>query len=942
MGWRDWDQTEWNRRLLEAVFGTAALAPGAVRTVDVTEAFIAGVADESADQGELIQDDFLDLFHVGPSRARALFDVELQLPRGGVPTDSTPSFFGQLYLSCIVASATKETHAEGNFRRRLAKILGLDTHLDYLSRGGLPSLWGALKDWSERASAAGRPIRPLILPDVGNETIIGYSKRLAFPSYSDQTRLARLMVENDLSTDSPVQDILAAVGSQRTSFSDRFREEARRFRIAASSPGRSAIDTPFWAAFESVSWSPSDRTRSRNPRIRLALTLRLPDPIIDCLVAGASAGPSQRGWRIETLVPEIEGCDCRVVGPDGEAPLAYFLAGGDFGGEIRLGYLKRMVHQGCVPFGSSETHPWVSRGSLPKVGYSWLLLRQDLIEPARQRMSELTSAENGLHWVRLERASDWWLVGPLRGGRLNTELARKAPFAGLDAFKSNFSGTRLQLHGAVQLPDGVLFLKPRLPTVTCASADQLLVDLDGTMTDGLEMLSTEEGMWTFPAHAPTVVPVPGQCTIRALQAGEFVDARVVPTVRTCSLIEDRIALRPGLYGCDTDTGQLGDIEDLLAGPRGEILESSEFLRLRARDIATSAETNAVDRTTWTPPVTKWKPIDTVPESWWDVLETCMALTSLRSRGLSWHELVSIVRSGLSIEETGGAERAAENLIQNGLVQRLLSLNSRGVDFLSGPPVVAANGDEVRIVGLLGRLRLAQLWNWAEVNGRRLEIGSLGDFEALGAVRICPGGPEDADRISRMLAIPRLDAEKPRRMAPPEIVLSAYSQRVRLADKALEVKRWGAVRQDRSIGLSMETRRFEHEPHTYALLKGSSPVWGTQSLPWARLVFHRFVLRKSWSLDGLGTLSLPSAAPSVLGARVLFDEKGVCGSSWRTKGTSRWVYSFVDKGGAMECLGSWVQERDTRAAPYVERWVQAYGHAEGKSRRAEVLAKRYSD
>ena len=152
-------------------------------------------------------------------------------------------------------------------------------------------------------------------------------------------------------------------------------------------------------------------------------------------------------------------------------------------------------------------------------------------------------------------------------------------------------------------------------------------------------------------------------TIRALRAGDFIDSRAVRIVQTCSRPRDRIALQPGSYGSDTSKGQLSAIDDLLAGPRCDDLETSPRSEWQRRNVSSVlAQFPKTKRKTATGiPAIGWQPIDAVPSGWWDVLETCLGLTTLRSRGLSWSELVSVVRTGLSIEELTGARRAAQNL-----------------------------------------------------------------------------------------------------------------------------------------------------------------------------------------------------------------------------------------------------------------------------------------
>ena len=752
------------------------------------------------------------------------------------------------------------------------------------------------------------------------------------------------MATDDLSTDSPVEDILRAVGSRRGSFSPRFVREFNRFRAAVSQPGLEATATPFWAAFEAVSWAPPERSSSHAPRLRLALTVRIPGPVIECLVAGATPGASDRGWRIRRLDQEIEGCDGRLVGPDDEAPLQYLLAGGDFYNEIALGHLKTLIGQGCIPFGSSESHPWISRRSIPMAGAAWLVVRDDLAGVLSDRLPDVATTQHRPYREPLEHTSDWQILGPLRGGLAIRELAHEEPFNSLDAFRSTFHGSRLQIQNAIRLPDGVLFLSPCLPKVACAGADKLLVDVDEpSALSRFELLADGEGVWRFPSNAPELVGSPGRFTIRALENQGFVDAQVVSVVRSCSLLERAMALTPGHYGADTKIGQLGDIDHMLDGPKEDRVGSPSTPGLLRPEISLAVGQSA--KTAKKPPyspVVSWEPIGSVPAAWWDILEACLALTNLRSRGLSWEELVSVTRDGLSISEPDQAQLVAESLVQNCFIRRLASLKSRGADFLGRPPVLSVRGDDVRVVGLLGRLRLTQLRNWAKRNRKELEVARLGQFEAIGAIRVSPSGLEDARQLGSILGIHSCTVEARERLAAPEVILSSRSPRIRLEDGAPEVVRWSGDRQHQITGLSMETRRFAREPNTYVLLRGERPVWGTQSYAWAKLVFDRFVFYRSWRWDHMGTLFLPSAAPGVFGERVVFQERGVCGSTWRDGGSSQWAYPFASETRALEWIGSWVVRRREETARSLRHWARSYGIREQADRNADILLRRYSD
>lgn len=952
MSWHGWKRSDWNDVLIRSVFDVGGPRVGPVRIIDVTPAFLASVVGEDPESGKDVRSSFVGAFHVGPRKARELFDVDVQLGSAPVRVDSAPSFFAQLYLSCIVASATEDTHDEGNFRRRLATILGLDVDLDYLSRHGLAWLWEALRDWSVAASDAGRPIRPLVLPDPGHETIIGYSKRLAFPSYRDQRRLARLIAEEDLSSDSPIERILTAVGSRAESFSRRFRREFRAFRTSVTSTDSDATETAFWAAFESIYWTPAQKKASGKPHLKFVLTFSVPDPNLEVLITRVSDTLSGGGWRVEPLPYDVEGCDGRVVG-DGDTDdatlLRYFLAGGDFRGAFRGGYLQRMVGQGCVPFGHGESYPWVSVRSLPRTGDAWLLLRDDLVDEVIRGLSAAMSEARELdriRRIRIPTAGEWALVGPVRCGEGTRKLSGVTPFDRLDAFASIVTGSRLHVRQAIRLPDGTLFLKPRLPEVSCAVANEVAVYVGEQSPDRvLRLRPLEDGFWRFPRWAADSLPVPGRFTIRAIRNGAFADARVLRTIRTCSLLDEGYRFSAGTYACETDAGQLAPLDELCEGPIEEdvSVESIEGaagrVTVRLPDLLPS-----VSRPAASEPEIEWSPVREVPGEWWDVLEVFLALTNLRANGFSWEEFVSIVRKGLSIDDQFAARIVAENLIQNRLVLRLVSTKSRGVSFFAYPPFLSRSEEdtEIRIGGVLGRLRQTRLLEWAEARNQEVHVATLGRFEALGTIRITGAQPADAQDLAEHLGV---DFESPfgRGSLPnPEKVLTRTTRKVRLGDRPPDTELWSPRSRVSARALIMESRRPEREPASYVLLKEGEAVWGTQSRYWAQLIFALVVERRPWSLDRNGTLFLSLAAPEVFGRWIGSREGGVCGRTWSVPVDTRWVYPFLSEERALEWLGTWVHSERSRTSPALRRWARGYARQDPGQGRAEVFARRYLD
>lgn len=102
---------------------------------------------------------------------------------------SVPGYFRYLVLSALVPTLSPLETSTRDFRERLGELLGLDGPLSDV--GGLPVLWQRLSSWCDSRRADAQPYRRIVLPDPGHMTLIGYSFRLAFPSWRDRDRLTR-------------------------------------------------------------------------------------------------------------------------------------------------------------------------------------------------------------------------------------------------------------------------------------------------------------------------------------------------------------------------------------------------------------------------------------------------------------------------------------------------------------------------------------------------------------------------------------------------------------------------------------------------------------------------------------------------------------------------------------------------------------------------------
>jgi hypothetical protein len=147
----------------------------------------------------------------------------------------------------------------------------------------LPRLWENLADW---LAATPRKFRPLLLPNPGSLTRIGYTVKLAFPDRRDQKQLSELLGRAGLlGHEPPAGRVLTLVGSQRIRFRpsflqafDEFRRQVCRERDRCGAYGSIRPDRPRSTTASTAGCTPPQPRRFQGcPKILEAL-FRWGDP----------------------------------------------------------------------------------------------------------------------------------------------------------------------------------------------------------------------------------------------------------------------------------------------------------------------------------------------------------------------------------------------------------------------------------------------------------------------------------------------------------------------------------------------------------------------------------------------------------------------------------------------------------------------------------------
>lgn len=266
--WRSWKLADWNAALVRTVFFDESRLSLPLTRIQAGGRFLAACAGDPAADPAAVQRAFIASFVSSTHRIRTHFAQCVPL------ADETahlgyPAAFADLYITLLAAGADHSTYGEGNFRKRFAELL-YPLQISAPDFSGLPSLWRHVAGWSAGRAAQGTGCRVLVLPPPGSETLIGYSKRLAFPAYADEIRLERTLQTAGIDFRAEFSAVARAVSHSRSSFSPVFQEEFDAFsRLAAAQKLRESYESPFWGAVQSITWHQERSESVRNGMFRL-------------------------------------------------------------------------------------------------------------------------------------------------------------------------------------------------------------------------------------------------------------------------------------------------------------------------------------------------------------------------------------------------------------------------------------------------------------------------------------------------------------------------------------------------------------------------------------------------------------------------------------------------------------------------------------------------
>lgn len=886
-GWPGWHRARWNDALVDAVFRSGSKT-AIIRRIDATQAFLARAVGASEDEADAVRNAFFALFRSGARTARSLFDVS-RLTDDWSTTDPRLPFFLELYLSLIVASADERTAEIGNYRQRLSELTGVGAGA--LLGHDLPRLWKYAAEWSERTLAPG--ISRLVLPEPGAEAIIGISKRLAFPTFADQQRLATLLAHADVDDDSPIADLLGAFAGRLADFSDHFQAEFREFRDRLQRSPSDASCTPFWQALQETVRGAAEGSGYRPAQICLELDPSDPHDA-RLVVSTADASDIPDGWRSV----DVSGLGSSTVlawsderaGPMLEALQHDAVRGGPTVNRqsraLRLG-----LRNGVLVFVPGEFGRWSAAERLGAGDVAWLLCRFDVADRLPDGLA--TRSGRSIYRASLPGNHAWKLAGPAMLDEAALAALSEA-LSGSRLLEPRMPSVRIRLVGTVDLPGGIYFRRPLLPRTWADDAtcfDFRVENAVGLCVAEGSMVRDAELRFRFPADLATSTAARVRFDARG-PAG-LIGSRSIEVVVRCTDPTFKSLSRPSHWLVDDDAGGMSPLDG--AAPAGE--RGSGPLRTAPLICVT------------TPGLRSTRAGDP-PEAWSDLSEAFAALF-VRRQAMSAREAVGMVaehRGG----GAGAAWRTLEQLVENGFIRFTTPRHWRGAFLLPVAPEAHLSGlggtCRVRIVGLLtelDRLRLAVAL--APLGARAFVHLGLSEDD-VGATEFVAPSREEAEVVLGQISATRSAASPPSGISP----LPAVSTRPDRDLPASDVRWWNATSgyfsdfaPPAGTAVTLERRIFERTSDLY-VVHGALGELQTESRRWGLLAWaaaDREVVGEIRE-DGSCALSHPALAlpPSIARATLAFG-----GGVVTRDGQGNRHYLAGESWSPAEALGAWIRE-----------------------------------
>ena len=326
--WEKWHRFEWSERLLDLHFSRSHGRSAAVYFIDASEDALLSCARAPAGSGERVRERFIGVISKSASDSSPWDKCKRTCPK---------EWYAYLVAVCSVFIDSEQID-ERSYIEPLKDTLGpsFTNGLEHL-----PDLWLALQAWLES-----RPTeyRALHIPEADGWKRIGQTKKLAFPSKSDQRKIADALREANLSDDPPLGMTLDVMRKIATSLSEPTQQSLSRFELlVASNEGAETLhDTALWSAVLSASRASYQQDELQSGKFGLTVEVEEDEAASITLVASDLPTESQPWFE------PMAGHD-----PWTHYTTSHEIVGRALGGDSSVGRVGQLARSGFIPLRDS-------------------------------------------------------------------------------------------------------------------------------------------------------------------------------------------------------------------------------------------------------------------------------------------------------------------------------------------------------------------------------------------------------------------------------------------------------------------------------------------------------------------------------------------------------------------------------------------------------------
>lgn len=494
--WKSWNLERWNESLLAHFFRAFDDRSSPVVILLVTADELVRATGDARARADEVRSAFVEVVCTRIQRNGSLLEhaSDYQGWPGAPRWEATPRFVAHLLFTCIAASeSSEELGDEGRFVARLRDLTR--NQLPEHSLPMLPRLWQNLAAWL--ATNVGR-YRPLVLPNPGGLTRIGYTVKLAFPDRRDQRELSELLDRAGLSGhEPPVGRVLSLISSERRSFRPSFVSAFDEFRRLFACANKHSMlrltEHRFWAAVRDAALRGRGQAGDSDLAIRVAFLAGEEEDRValftvaderadDGTIFAFSELPIAYGqWRYALVPPGAAALDAEQLER---------VVSGILEGKIRLPKISSLVEQGILPFVAAPH-------GLLELATGHDQLAEVTVALVREALLPDLLSLIGQHSTHPSSYKGWIQITQPRLRSLHTEEVERTALARTWILQQSLSPVLARFVGGVRTDDGWLGVAEVLPAVVAPGASG--ATLEGP-SGSLGLTKSRDDCWSLPAN----------------------------------------------------------------------------------------------------------------------------------------------------------------------------------------------------------------------------------------------------------------------------------------------------------------------------------------------------------------------------------------------------------------------------------------------------------